>query len=350
MRLMTTIRYGLLLIVVAATATYSAGEKPELLVLNWSEYIDPGVVEAFEEKFQVDVKEVYFESDDDRDAMLQETEGKGYDLAIVNGLMVPVYAEKGWLAPIDRSKAPNLQHIDPRWASAVKEAERYGVPYFWGTLGIAYRKDLVSEPITSWMQLFRPSKELQGKIVMMNNSRDLLGMALVALGYSGNSERNDEIDRAERLLLEQKPYVKRYGYVALSEKSGLVSGDIVAAMNYSGDTLMLQEHHPEIAYAVPKEGTNLWIDYWVVLASAKNKELALTFLDYINEPRTAARLADYLHYATPNVAARQYLPADFFEDPVVYPDDAILRRSEVFSELSPRAAKRRNEAFSKVIN
>ena len=350
MSLATAFRYGLLLIVVAAAPTYSAAEKAELVVLNWSEYMDPEVVDAFEKEFQVNVKEVYFESDDDRDDMLQETNGKGYDVAIVNGLMLPIYAEKGWLAPIDRSKVPNLEYIDPRWASAVRDAQRYGVPYFWGTLGIAYRKDLVSEPLTGWMQLFRPSKELQGRIVMMNNARDLLGMALVALGYSANSERREEIDAAERLLLEQKPYVKRYGYVALSEESGLVSGDIVAAMNYSGDTLTLQEHDPEIAYVVPKEGTNLWVDYWVVLASAKNRELALAFLNYLNEPRTAARLAEFLHYATPNVAARQHLPADFFEDPVIYPDETILRRSEVYSDLSPRAAKRRNEAFSKVIN
>ena len=164
-----------------------AAEKV-LTILNWSEYVSPDMIIAFEKKYKVKVKVVYFESDDARDKILLETDGKGFDLVLVNGAIFKSYKKRGWLQPINSEDIENLRHIEKRWLNIYKPAIGYSVPYFWGTLGIAYRKDLVSKPITSWKQLFHPAKELQGKILMVKSSRDLIGMGLKSLGYSSNSE------------------------------------------------------------------------------------------------------------------------------------------------------------------
>jgi len=335
---------------VAFAADSSLHPEPrELVLLNWSEYIDPDLVEKFEKQFNVKFREVYFESDDLRDDMMLETDGMGYDLALVNGISVDLYRKRGWLSPVSETQIPNLKHIDSRWLDAFPGLKGYTVPYFWGTMGIAYRKDLVPAPLTSWMDILQPAESLRGRIGMVENSRDALGMALKALGYSANSTDSKQIKAAEQLLLAQKPYVKTYTYIALNEESALVTGDIIATMIYSGDALMVQEHHEEIDYVVPTEGGNIWVDYLVVLENSRNKELARAFLNFLNEPENAAQLAEFVYYATPNKGAEKLLPAEFLEDPVIYPSEAVLSKSEFYKPLPPRAMKKRNIAFSRAL-
>jgi spermidine/putrescine transport system substrate-binding protein len=321
----------------------------DLVVLNWSEYMDPDIVARFEQTHNVKIEEIYFESDDTRDDMLVESDARGYDLVLVNGLNLRRYQMRGWLAPITEAEVPNLKLIDPKWRTAFDAADGYAVPYFWGMLGIGYREDLVSEPITSWKQLFDPPEALRGKIVMNFNNRDLIGMGLKALGYSANSTDPAELAAAEALLLKQQPSVREYSYVSLNEESSMVSGEVVAAMLYSGDALMLQEVDERIAFRMPEEGSNLWIDYWTVPSSSKNKRLAMAFLQFINEPENAAQLAEFVYYATPNQAAEKHLPAEFFEDPVIYPPAEYLERSEFYQELPPRTVRRYNSIFANVV-
>ena len=185
----------------AAASDASLPAPPRTLVfLNWSEYIDPELVEEFEQQFNAKVSEVYFESDDLRDDMMLETGAIGYDLVIVNGINVDSYRKRGWIAPLDQAALPNLKHVDQHWRNAFDSGNGYGVPYFWGTLGIAYRQDLVEQAPGSWMDILRPPESLHGKIGMVENARDLLGMALKALGHSANSTDPSAIKAAEQLL------------------------------------------------------------------------------------------------------------------------------------------------------
>jgi spermidine/putrescine transport system substrate-binding protein len=322
----------------------------ELVLLNWSEYMDPELIAEFEQRFHVNVREAYFESDDLRDAMMLETDGQGYDLALVNGVSVDIYRQHGWLAEIDSTRLPNLQHINQQWRTAFPSTGEYAVPYFWGTLGIAYRNDLVKRPPESWLDLFRPEEYLRGKIAMIESSRDALGMSLKALGYSANSEEPDQIRAAAHLLGEQKPFVRSYVYLALTEESALVSGEVAMAMMFSGDALMVSEFHEDIQYLVPREGGNLWCDYLVVLESSKNKDLAWAFINFLNEPENAARLAQYVYYATPNRAAEVLLPKEFRADPIIYPDSGTLEKSEAYRIHPPRAQRLRNSAFVSILD
>ncbi len=331
-----------------ASQTVTDFKGEELVFLTWSEYIDPDVVSAFEKKFNAKVKFAYYESDDKRTEVLVSSDGKGYDLLLTSGLDVESYVDHGWIEPVTPAQVPNIRHINPRWASAFPRTETHAVPYFWGTLGIAYRKDLVSEPITSWKDLLNPPEELRGKIVMNGYSRDVMGAGLKALGHSVNTNDPKELKEAEKLLQRQRPFVKYYSYIVLSEESALVKGEIWASMVYSGDALMLQESHPDIEYAVPEEGGNIWIDYIAIMSGSKKKELAAAFLNFLNEPKVAAQNAEFVYYATPNQAAETHLPQEYFDNPVIYPPEAQLSKSEFYKPLSPRAQKLTNSIVARL--
>jgi spermidine/putrescine transport system substrate-binding protein len=333
-----------------ALGTCAAQAGDELVFLTWADYIDPQVVAEFEQAEAAQVRFVYFASDFNRNEILVQTGGRGFDLASIDGGSIGVIASRGWLAPVDESRMPNLVHLDPRQRTAYPRAKRYGVPYTWGTLGIAYRADLVPRPIASWTQLFQPEPELHGKIVMIQDPRELIGMALKALGYSSNSEILGELAQAETLLLQQRPLVQSYSYVTLNEDSALVTGKAVAAMVYNGDALMLRQHQPAIRFIVPEEGGGIWVDYISVLSTSPRKALATRFIDFLNRPEVAARNAQFLYYATPNLAAERLLPPEFRANPVIYPTSEVMKRSEHYmTRLSPEAVKARQIIYSRLV-
>ncbi len=341
---------GLLLLVALLMTAGSAfaAERRELQLLIWSEYLDPAVVAEFEATCDCRVRQIFYETDEDRDQMVQETEGDGFDLALLNDVMIAPYAKRGWLAPIDRGRIPNIKNIDPRWLNAFPDAETYAVPFFWGTLGIAYDSGKVTWPVTSWMDLFRPEEALRQRIIMLNDARDTIGMALLALGYSLDESDPKALAAAAQLLEQQRPFVRAYSYVGLSAESGIVTGDFLMAMIYNGDAITLQKIDPSIRYVVPKEGTNLWVDYLVVLNKSRNKDLALQFINFVNDPQIAARLARFSNYAAPNKAAEKYLPEAFINNPAIYPPAAVLERSQTYQPLPAAAVKARNAIFAKL--
>lgn len=339
----------------SALAMLAAGlgaqaDTGELTFLNWADYMDPEILETFRERTGISVKQIHFDSNSTRDQLLLETDGGGFDLAIVNGGSLRILARRGWLEPVNESDIPGIRHIEPRWRNEYEGAEDYGVPYFWGTVGIAYRSDLVPVDVTSWTDLFRPHESLRGKLGMIDDAGDMIGAALKALGYSLNSTDKKELEAAEALLREQKPYVKTYQYVSLDEESALVSGEVRMSMMYSGDALMVKELNDNIVYVLPEEGGNLWVDYLCILRKSTNKPAAKRFIDFLNEPQIAARLAQYVYYATPNRAAEALLPAEYLGNPVIYPRGQALQNSEPYRPLPPRIVKLRSAIFSSIVN
>ena len=223
------------------------------------------------------------------------------------------------------------------------------IPYFWGTMGIAYRSDLVPNPVTRWMELYRPPVHLRGKMVMIADARELLGMAAKALGRSLNSEDGSAWEAAGQLALAQKPFVHSYGYVAIDENSGLVSGKILAAQIYNGEALVLQAHNKDITYVHPAEGSSYWVDYWTLFSQAPNPALAHVFLNYLNEPENAAANAQSIYFATCNKGAQSLLPMDFLEDPIIYPPPEVMKRLEPYEILSPRSSRKLNMLYSQIV-
>jgi len=328
----------------------TAGSDPqELVFLTWPDYMDPSLVEEFEQSRGVKIRMVYFETDDDRDEILVKTDGRGFDLAVVNSPNFPVYVRSGWLAPVGPAEVPNLRHIHPRWLDAVPEAQGFGVPYFWGTTGIAYRSDLIPEGIQSWRQFFAPPEAWRGRIGLTRNARDIIGMALKSLGASANSTDTEQIRAAGDLVRQQVPYLGEIGYISLDADCELASGKLWAAMMYSGDALMVKQYHPDIVYTVPVEGGEIWIDYLAILQSSASKALAADFIDFLNHPPRAAKNALFVRYAPPNRAAESLLPREFREDPVIYPGRTVLAKSEYFVDLPAETVRLRNSVYGGIL-
>ncbi|MGF1761232.1 spermidine/putrescine ABC transporter substrate-binding protein [Photobacterium sagamiensis] len=320
-----------------------------LTILNWSEYLDPDLVQRFEQQYQAKVIEIYYGSDEQRSEMLLQNNAEGYDLILSSGVDLKSYTKRGWLAELEQEKLPTLQYINPKWRTTFPEAELYAVPYFWGTVGIVYRHDLLKEPITHWRQLYNPAPRLQGKIGMIDDSRDLICMGLKSLGYSANSEESTQLKEVEEVLHAQKAMVNSYIYMTLDEKSPIVTGEILASMVYNGDALMVQEHNENLTFVLPEEGGGIWVDYLTIGAKAQDPELAYAFINFINLPENAAQLAQFVYYASPNMAAEKLLPEGFLNDEVIYPNQDSLKNSEFYKPLSARAQRNRNSIGVSII-
>ncbi len=337
------------LIIFCFFSTLHAAPVQELIFLNWSDYLSPALAKKFEDKFNAKIRQVFFDGDVHRDQLLFATDGENFDVAIIDGTQVASYIRRGWLAKLSEKEMPNNRHIIPQWGEAYEGAKEYAVPYFWGTVGVAYRSDLVKSTMSSWMDILEPPEELQGKIFMLPQNKELLNISLKALGYSLNESSNhNAYKQAKELLLKQKPHVKKYAVPASNESSAILRGEVLAVVTYNGDALTLQEMNENINYFVPSEGSILWVDYMVVMAKSRKKKLAMDFINFLNDPNNAAEHAEYMHYPTPNAGAEKLLSKELLADSTVYPDDAIMKKCEIEKKLPPRIYKKRNLIFSEV--
>jgi len=348
-RAVTGIGYWSALLCVLLAQQVKADTQP-LVFLNWSDYMDPELLVEFKRQTGIEVKQSYYDSDDNRDQIMATSDGAGYDLILISGLALDSYLKQGWLAQLPNPLSHDVSQIEERWWQAFPGAKAHAVPFFWGTLGIAYRTDLVNEPITHWKQFFNPGSDLKGKITLIESAREVLAMALKSLGYSLNTSNKQQFNEGLALMRQQAPFVGSYNYVDLDETSALISGETVAAMMYNGDALMLQEHSDQIAYVLPSEGGNIWVDYLAIPAKAKNPQAAMAFINFLNKPKQAAQLASYVYYASPNRGAWPHLSKEFLQDKTIFPGQKSLEQSEFFAPLSPRLLKKLNQAFQKIVD
>lgn len=354
---MNTVRisYGIFktfifLLVLFSAGTSLAEEKAELVFYNWTAYVGKGVIEKFEETRNVKVNQKFYQSSDERDEKIMRGKGKGYDVIMVNGNDIVPYRKRGWIVPLGVDKIPNLSQMDERWVNFWPETAQYAVPYLWGTFGIIYRSDLIKEDITSWKQFYNPKDEWRGKIMLVDIHRLVIGLALKSLGYSINSEDPDQVREAVQLVRKQKPFVQTYGYLKTDAESGIVSGKTWIGQTWNGDALLLQKRNPHIRYVLPEEGGEIWMDYMVVSAHSKNKELAYDFVNYLSEASNSAKAAFELEFATPNKEARKLLPQDMLENKTIYPSEKQLSTSEPVKNVNPRIKRQMIEAWTQLNN
>lgn len=335
---------------VVAAPSETLERKPKLVLLTWPDYLSPSVVKQFEDSRQVTIETRFYDATSDLEQKLVLSNGRGYDVILADATRLAAYAKKNWLAPLNDDLIPNRRHIAANWFKLNDLVRQYGVPYFWGTIGIIYREDKILTPLTHWLQLLQPDPAWAGKILMLKDSRDVIGVALKALGYSLNSTDEAALEQVAALLQQQKPGVIEYGDLDLTINSGMVTGDLWIGMAFNGDAVRLQRYHRNIQFVVPVEGTNLWLDCWVVHQSSSRKALAYDFLNFINQPEQAAQLAQDLYYATPNQAAQSLLPAAFTQDTRIYPDAAVLARSELSQSLPTKTIQRYNSIFLNLVH
>lgn len=322
-----------------------AAEEPKLNFYNWDTYIGETTLGDFKDASGIEVKMDLFADNDELFAKLKGG-NPGYDVCVPTNDYVERMIQANMLEEIDHSKIPNFKNIAPAFQDAEFDPGRkFSLPYMWGTIGIGYRKSMVSEPPTSWKWVL-DSDKYAGRIALLGEASTVIGMALKYLGYSLNSKDPKEIKEAEELLIKQKPNIKVF-----AEDNGqdlLLSGEVDLTMEWNGDILQVMAEDDDLAYAVPEEGALLWQDCLVIPKGAPHPENAHKFLNYILDAKVGASIADYIQYATPNAAAKAIMSDEYRNNTAIFPTDAALAKCESQIYGGAERAKLIDETWTRI--
>ncbi|KRN57962.1 ABC transporter substrate-binding protein [Carnobacterium divergens] len=301
-----------------------------ITLYNWGDYIDPSLIKKFEKETNYKIS---YETFDSNEAMFTKIKqgGTAYDLTIPSEYMIQKMIKEKMLVPLDKSKIKGLNHIDPRFMDlAFDQKNTYSIPYFWGTLGIIYNdKYIKASDMQHWNDLWRP--ELKNNLMLIDGAREVMGLSLNSLGYSLNSKNQTELDKAAAKLSTLTPNVK--AIVADEIKMYMIQEESAAAVTFSGEASEMLDNNEHLHYVIPSEGSNLWFDNFVIPKTAKNKEGAYAFINFMLEPKNAAQNAEYIGYSTPNKDAMKYLPKEIANDKQFYPSDETMSHLEVYQDL-----------------
>lgn len=322
-----TVAAALLLGGCGESRTYENGE---VYVYNWGEYINEDVIDMFEEEY--DIKVIYDEFMENEDMYpMVKTGAVNYDVVCPSDYMISKMIQEDMLAELNFDNIPNVANIDAQYfasAEGFDPGNKYAVPYCWGTVGILYNKTMVDEPITSWDVLF--DEKYSGNILMIESVRDGIGIALKYLGYSVNSTNEAELLEAQKLLIEQYPLVQ--AYVVDEVRNKMIGEEAALGVIYSGEAIYTQRENENLAYVVPEEGSNTWLDCWVIPKNAKNKENAEKWIDFMCRADIALMNFDEITYSTPNKAAKELIEDEEIRNSeIAFPSAEVLNRCEVYT-------------------
>lgn len=327
----------------------AAAEENTITVYNWGQYIADGtdgsidVIEEFEKATGIKVNYVTFDSNETMYTKLK-TGGSSYDVIIPSDYMIAQLIAEDMLEPLDFNNIPNYQYVDDSFKNTDYDPDNvYSVPYTWGTTGIIYNTKYVDE-VTSWTSLW--DEAYKDKILMFDNCRDAFGIAELILGYSLNTEDEAEFEAVTELLQEQKPLVQQYVMDQIFSK--MEHEEAWIAPYYAGDYLTMVEENPDLAFCLPEEGFNLFIDAMCIPKGCTNKAGAEAFINFMCDPEISGQNLDYLGYSTPISEAKQYMDQEVANNPVAYPDAETLSRGSSFLALSTEATQRMNALWLEV--
>ena len=319
----------------------------KLVVYNWGEYIDPEVLTIFEKETGIDVIYEEFETNE----ILYPKISSGaiaYDVICPSDYMIQRMIENDLLSEINFDNIPNIKNIGNQYMEQSRQFDpenKYSVPYCWGTVGILYNKTMVDEPVDSWSILWNP--KYKDSILMQDSVRDAFGATLKYLGYSLNSTDLDELTEAKNLLIEQKPLVQAYVIDQVRDK--MIGNEAALGVIYSGEAIYTQKENPNLEYVIPKEGSNIWIDSWVIPKNAEHKENAEKFINFLCRPDIALMNFDYITYSTPNEAARELIEDESIRNSeIAFPDLSKYDNLETFQYLGTEADQVYGDLWNKV--
>ena len=338
------------------SAASGSADGGELYVYNWGEYIDENVISQFEDETGITVVYDLFETNEEMYPVI-EAGAVNYDVVCPSDYMIQKMRENDLLAELNFDNIPNIDQIDPAYmemSQAFDPENKYSVPYCWGTVGILYNTRLLDElgvpAPTKWADLW--DERLSGEILMQDSVRDAFMVALKKDGYSMNSESKDELEQAKQELIDQKPLVQAYVIDQVRDK--MIGGEAAVGVIYSGEMLYIQDEVAnlgldyDLEYVIPEEGTNLWLDSWVIPKNAKNKENAEKWIDFMCRPEIAKANFEYITYPTPNKGAFELLDEEMQNNKAVFPDIDSLKDSEVYKYLGDDTDAIYNELWKEV--
>jgi len=335
-----------LVLILCCSSLGIAAAEEVVNIYNWYDYMDDSVLEDFTAETGIKVNKMYFTTNEDMMVQLRVSPG-AYDLVFPSDYCIERMIAEGLLAEIDFDNIPNIENIS-EWLQypSYDPDNLYSVPFMWGTVGILYNTTMVDDPVDSWEILW--NEKYANNIFMLASIRDAMGITLKNLGYSLNTRDLEELTEAAEKLIQQKPLVKAYYVDETKEK--MVANEAALALVWSGDALYAMELNENLAYAVPKEGSNVWVDAMVIPATAKNKENAEKLIDFLCRPDIAQRNCEYIWYSSPNEGAIELMGEDYQQNLTINPPQEIIDNCEFFNDIPDNFLKVYNILWEQVKN
>lgn len=335
--------------ILSALTLTGCSSDPEntLIVANYGKYMEEDIREQFKKETGITIK--YDECETPEDLYTKYKSGSiDYDLMCTSEYIIQKLMNEGELLEIDFDNVPGLSNLDPQYlefSKAFDPENKYTMPYFFGTVGILYNKDMVSaEDVKSWSCLW--NEKYKDQIIMTNSVRDAFLAPLKYLGYSVNTTDESQLKEAQKLLITQASLVQ--AYMVDEAQDEMVAENAAMALVYSGEAALAIEQNEKLAYSVPEEGSNMWIDSWFIPKTCKHKENAEKFLDFLCREDIAAQNFEYVYYATPNLALYNSLDEDVRENDVIFPSTDILNNCEILKPLGEEPTKLYNTLWKEI--
>lgn len=325
----------------------STGKNGEVIVFNWGEYIDPETLSMFEQETGI---KVVYEEFDTNETMYPKVEAgaSAYDVICPSDYMIQKMIDNDLLAEINFDNIPNIKNIGEQYFEQSREFDpenKYSIPYCFGTVGILYNKTMVSDPVESWSILW--DEKYADNILMQDSVRDAFMVALKLNGFSMNTLDESQLQTAKDSLIEQKPLVQAYVIDQVRDK--MIGDEAALGVIYSGEAIYTQRENENLEYVVPKEGTNVWIDSWVIPKNSPNKENAEKFIDFMCREDIALMNFEYITYSTPNAAAQALIEdEDIKNSKIAFPDLSQYENLETFQYLGSEGDDLYNSLWKEV--
>lgn len=301
-------------------------------VFNWEDYINKDVIALFEKETGIKVNYMNFTTNEDMMVQIRTSTG-AFDVVFPSDYCIERLVAEDLLEKIDYTQVPNAVNVvDWLKKPSYDPDGTYSVPYMWGTVGILYDTTRVKGPIDSWGALF--SEDYKGEVFMLDSIRDTVGLALKYLGYSMNTREPAALQAATALLIKQKADGIVKAYQVDETKDKMVAGEGVLAVVWSGDAQYAINLNDKLAYSVPKEGSNVWVDGMIIPKTAKNKENALKFIDFMCRPDIAQMNCEYIEYSSPNAKAIELMGESYTSNPNLNPPQELIDNCEFFHDIN----------------
>ena len=362
-RILTMTSLAAVTIMLAAGPALSEPARRIVNVYNWSDYIDPSVLETFTKETGIAVRYDTFDSNDTLETKLLAGRS-GYDVVVPTAYFLERQIKAGIFARLDKSKLPNLANMWPEITQRLAQYDPgnvYAVNYMWGTTGIGYnvkesRKALGGDGrVESWDNVFKPDLLAKFKacgVHILDSSDDILAAALHYLGLDPNTKREADYQKATDLMLSIRSSVRKFH--SSEYLNALASGEICFVVGYSGDVKQSQKrahetkNGVELAYAIPKEGAQLWFDNLAIPRDAGHLAEAHEFINYMQKPEVAAKNSNFIAYANGNLASQKFIDKDVIEDRTIYPDEATRGRLYIIKAHDPATTRLMNRLWTRI--
>jgi spermidine/putrescine transport system substrate-binding protein len=317
---------------IAALSFVVPAQAQELNLFAWSEYIPQGVLDAFTKETGIKVNYEAYASNEEMLAKLLAGAAK-YDVIQPSEYTVEALVKANQLAPIDHAKIPNLKHLDPAFTKLAHDPGlKHSVPWMSGTVGIVYNKQKIKEPIKGFKDVF--SGKHAGRIVVVDDGREILSWVLAVQGKDINTFDKDIIAAAKPMMVEWLKQVKLYD--SDSPKDALLNGDVDVGIVWSGEgAILLQEAPDKFAWLLPEEGAHRFVDNLAIPAGSQNKEAAHKFIDFILRPEISKMISDDFPYTNPNLEARKLLDEEARANIASYPPPDV--KLDIFRDVGEAA-------------